>query len=307
MSNEQISASEPSVAPDSHRLACMEVWGGSEPRDNFIAVPGMDIAVRSRPFAGDAEGGDVHYISNCMAGFITRVIVADVAGHGVSASEVSGTLRKLMRKHINTPDQSRFARALNEEFTRDTLDARFATALLATYFAPTDHLIICNAGHPPPALYKAGAREWSLLTEKTPGVVARASDAQTVGVAGLPLGVIDSTDYVQFALPLEKGDMVVVYTDGVIESGPSTDRFLGTEGLLTALRESTAGGAAGSNGGGDPMSAISAIESAMRVNAGDGFNDDVTIMAIHHNAADPPRLSIPERAMAMARMVGLVR
>ena len=133
----QTQGAEPTSQTERQRLACMEVWGGSEPRDNFIAVPGMDIAVRSRPYAGDAEGGDIHYISNCMAGFITRVIVADVAGHGESASEVSGTLRRLMRKHINTPDQSRFARALNEEFTRDTRDARFATALLATYFAPT--------------------------------------------------------------------------------------------------------------------------------------------------------------------------
>ncbi len=75
----------------------------------------------------------------------------------------------LMRRHINTANQTRFAVDLNRAFSNLDLDGRFATAVLATYFAPTDHLIICNAGHPRPLLYRAAGNTWDLLDAKTPG------------------------------------------------------------------------------------------------------------------------------------------
>jgi len=128
--------------------------------------------VSSTPYAGDADGGDIHYVSMCGAGRISRFAVADISGHGSAAGELAGRLRRLMRKHIRTPDQTAFAQAINDEFLRLEHGGHFATALLTTYSAPTDHLIICNAGHPRPMWYHNATQTWSLLNQDMPGLSA---------------------------------------------------------------------------------------------------------------------------------------
>ena len=131
-----------------HHLECMEIWGGNRAVDRAIAVTGIDVWVVSQPYGGDTHGGDVYFVSSCGAGKIARFALADVAGHGVTVGDLGAKLRRLMRKHLNRLDQTRFARDLNKEFATLSREDTFATALLASYFAPTDHLIICNAGHP---------------------------------------------------------------------------------------------------------------------------------------------------------------
>ena len=130
--------------PESRRIACMEVWGGHEAFEGGVSVPGNDVFVSCSPHTGDVRGGDIYYVSNCAAGIISRFVLADVAGHGSVVSSTASGLRDLMRRYINTPDQTKFARALNRRFSSDA--GRFATAVLVSYFAPTDHAIICGHG-----------------------------------------------------------------------------------------------------------------------------------------------------------------
>ena len=54
------------------------------------------------------------------------------AGYGAAVSDLADRLRSLMRKYIDTLDQTRFARALNRDFLHLARDGRFATAVLAT-------------------------------------------------------------------------------------------------------------------------------------------------------------------------------
>ena len=159
------SATRQAPEPDVHTLQCMEIWGGNQRVKNAFSVPGIDAWIFAEPFEGNLQGGDLHYISMCGAGNISRFAVADIAGHGANVGALAGRLRKLMRKHINTLDQTRFARAINHEFSKLSKAGSFATALLTTYFAPTDHLIICNAGHPRPLIYRADSQTWALLDE----------------------------------------------------------------------------------------------------------------------------------------------
>ena len=140
----------PQAATEIH---CMEIIGGNEPVTRALSSPGLDIWVNSLPHHGDTGGGDIHYFSMCGAGQVTRLALADVSGHGQSVGDMARTLRKLMRKHINELDQTRFAQELNHEFGRVVSAGRFATAVLTTYFAPTQNLIVVNAGHPRPLWY----------------------------------------------------------------------------------------------------------------------------------------------------------
>jgi phosphoserine phosphatase RsbU/P len=279
-------------------LACMEVWGGSQAFDHAVSVPGNDVRVSSTPYNGAASGGDIYYVSNCAAGTITRFFLADVSGHGTAVADIAVQLRSLMRRHINTADQTRFAVALNASFASMDLDGRFATAVLMTYFAPSHHLIICNAGHPRPLRFSARTSSWDLLDTHSPGVLSTSTNKDSpVGIANLPLGILDPTTYHQFALPLEPGDMIVVYTDALIEAPTPLGQQLGEAGLLELAREL-------------PPSELRDVPQHLRrrvleQSGASTFDDDATIIALHHTATEPPHLTWTGQAARIARMLGL--
>src|SRR5687768_18611008 len=56
--------------------------GGNQPADSGVVMAGLDAWVYCRPYHGAAAGGDVYYVSSCATGRITRLLVADVSGHG---------------------------------------------------------------------------------------------------------------------------------------------------------------------------------------------------------------------------------
>ncbi len=276
---------------DTHQMHCMEIWGGQEQADEQVATPGLDVWVRSEPHQQAQAGGDVHYLSMCGAGSISRFLVADVAGHGMGVASLARTLRGLMRRHINNPDASRFAQKLNEAFGRTACEGRFATAVMATYFAPTDQLIVVNAGHPRPLWYRADRGRWQLL-EST----CEACD--DAGPADLPLGVISGTDYRQFAVTLGQDDLVMLYTDSLTEAADPQGRQLGEQGLLALAQCIDAA---------DPEHAGRMLLDAVAAHrAGAMADDDVTLLTIHHNGEDPPSPPLGERLMAMAKMLGIL-
>ncbi|UCD75174.1 MAG: serine/threonine-protein phosphatase [Phycisphaerales bacterium] len=274
----------------SHALQCMEVWGGNREIQSGITVPGIDGWISSEPYHAQERGGDIHYLSLCGMGKISRFTIADVSGHGDSAADVADRLRALLRKHINTVDQTKLARALNREFNRLAESGRFATALLATYFAPTDHLIICNAGHPRPLWYSAETNTWRLLDEHM--------SWQAESVRNLPLGVIQPTEYSQFAVKLGRGDLVLLYTDSLIEARDRDGARLGEAGLLELAADI-----------GPTEPEVFVQELTGRADAhrgGEAPDDDQTLLVLHHNGESPPPPSMSEKIRIMAKMVGLL-
>ena len=79
-------------ATDPQNLHCMEIWGGIEPVESAVKTPGLDLWVFSQPFEGDEQGGDVYYVTLCGGGLITRIVVADVSGHGSTVAEFSSVV-----------------------------------------------------------------------------------------------------------------------------------------------------------------------------------------------------------------------
>jgi hypothetical protein len=226
-----------------YSLQCLEIFGGNRTVQHALTSPGLDVWIDSRPFAG-ASGGDLHYVSLCGSGRVTRFIVADISGHGPDMDELAQWLLKMARRHINLLDQTRFARALNRDFSEKVGDGQFATVLLATYFAPTHHLIVCNAGHPRPLWYSHLAAGWQFLDQAAantgPSIRTERVRYMLSPVANLPLGVIEPTKYRQFAAKLEMGDMVIIYTDAMTEARNPAGEMLGERRLLE-LAQRTAG------------------------------------------------------------------
>src|SRR5437763_9069649 len=104
-------------AADDHdsstHLQCMEVWGGNRSADAGVVMAGLDAWVYCRPFKDSGTGGgDVYYVSSCATGRITRLLVADVSGHGEKVSTVADQLRLLMRRYVNHIDQGQFVRSM---------------------------------------------------------------------------------------------------------------------------------------------------------------------------------------------------
>src|SRR5271169_1280341 len=144
-------------------MQCMEVWGGSQLTTRGVAFGGLDAWVYSKPYGDAQHGGDVYYASSCATGRITRLLLADVSGHGNAVADTAADLRTLMRRFVNRLDQTEFVRLLNQQFAILPRTGAFATAIVTTFFEPSRRLTVCNAGHPRPLLYRSAQRQWDFL------------------------------------------------------------------------------------------------------------------------------------------------
>lgn len=210
------------------RMQCMEVWGGNQSVERSVQTAGLKISVYSRPYAQAVGGGDVYYLSSCASGRITRMLLADVSGHGEMVSQMAIGLRDLMRQNVNYVKQTRFVKAMNQQFTEFSQNGGFATALVGTFFAPTMTYALCNAGHPVPLMFHSAASEWSELKGE-----AKQSNVAT----DMPLGIMGDVSYGQLDVRLRTGDMVLSFSDAVTESTDADGRQLGQAGVLKLVRE----------------------------------------------------------------------
>jgi phosphoserine phosphatase RsbU/P len=263
----------------------MEIRGGSRAVEDAFDTPGLDGFLCSRPHEGAEQGGDLHYVSVCGGGVITRVVVADVSGHGASVAEFSEALRTLMRKNINTKSQTRLVEALNRQFGEHAQLLRFATAVVATYLATDRSLTVCNAGHPRPLCYRKGLGRWMFL------------DAQGAKPGNLPLGLDDDSPYYQYTETLEVGDVVCFYTDALTEATNSSGRMLGEEGLLELAQGLEPN---------DPrefaQQLIARIDGHRQ---GRSDDDDMTLLCLVHNGKGPRHPSLTEKLDVYAKVFGL--
>src|SRR4051794_20865363 len=92
------SMNAPTSQQPTYVMRCMELRGGNEAVEAALSTPGLEVWVSSRPYGEHPGGGDVHYVSLCGGGEITRLIVADVSGHGEAVAETSAALRVFMRR-----------------------------------------------------------------------------------------------------------------------------------------------------------------------------------------------------------------
>lgn len=270
----------------------MEVWGGSQLTAKGVAFGGLDAWVYSKPYGNAQHGGDVYYASSCATGRITRLLLADVAGHGISVAETAADLRTLMRRFVNRLDQNEFVRLLNRQFAALSKVGTFATAVVATFFEPTGRMTVCNAGHPRPLLYRAARQKWDFLGHGSPEL---AGAKKQTGPSNLPLGMLEISEYDQFDIQLEPGDCVLSYTDALMESNDATGEMLGENGVLRILRLL---------GGAEPQTLIEKLLAEIRERASLNLtDDDVTVLLVRANGKKV-RYTLGEKLGALGRFGG---
>ena len=271
-------------ADSTQYMQCMEVWGGNQHVDSGVVMAGLDAWVFSRPHGQSAGGGDVYYVSSCATGRITRLLVADVSGHGEVVAGTAASLRGLMRRYVNHLDQRQFVKSMNAKFVALSDVGCFATALVTTFHAPTRELSLCNAGHPPPLVYRAATKTWEFLD---------ADDAEGVNI---PFGIDDIDEYCQFKVPLRVNDLVLCFTDSLIEARlPGSTELLGKDGLLRIVKSIDVS---------QPAIFTSALLAAIeREMPGSLDADDVTVLLFRPNGL-AEKTPYWKRLMAPIRFLG---
>lgn len=266
-------------------MQCMEVWGGSQLTSRGVEFGGLDAWVYSKPFGQAHAGGDVYYASSCATGRITRLLLADVSGHGQAVAATAADLRTLMRRFVNYLDQTEFVRLLNRNFAGLCSQGRYATAVACTFFAPTRRFSVCNAGHPRPLIYRAVNRHWDFLGHHDAHPAPK--------LANLPIGLIEISEYEQFDVELDPGDCVVAYTDALIESRDADGEMLGEEGLLRLARLL---------GETEPNKMIETLLGEIAERYPENLSeDDVTVMVVHANGR-ALRFSMGDKVRAFGRL-----
>ena len=205
-------------------MACLEIRGGNHRESYSVELPGLSAWISCKPLTPATEGGDLHYLTVCSQGAISRVVLADVAGHGEVVASVAGRLQDALRKHVDTWDQTILVRELNDAFLAGARKVQFATAFLLGHYVQSGEMVFTNAGHVPPLWYRAAECRWLVLNHST-------SYAKTI--ADLPLGIIAGTPYTQTAIQLNEGDLFVLYTDGISESRNAAGLELGSDHLAS--------------------------------------------------------------------------
>ena len=174
------------------------------------SIPGVDIAFATRPqntIAGDYyDAFPRPQYSNDSGAHPLLVAVADVAGKSVPAALLMATFQASLRALAATPATlNEIVTGLDRYCRAHSLEGRrFTTAFLAEIDAATRELLYVNAGHNDPILRRAS------------GAIER------LGIGGPPFGLPLLTDeeasYPAGHAQLQPGDLLVIFTDGLIEA-----------------------------------------------------------------------------------------
>jgi phosphoserine phosphatase RsbU/P len=213
-----------------HALTCREVWASNRNVAHTVELPGLQGWMYSAPLELGHDGGDIHYLSACDYGVLSRVVLADVSGHGQSIAAVASELLRLVRDHMNRLEQSAFLLELSASLsTVKTIEgATYATAVVVGFDSTCGDLTVTNAGHPPPLWYRAAQREWKLLQKPDSSAPGRP--------VGLPIGLEVPTSYEDLVVTFGPDDLLVCYTDGISDAIDDKGLALGVDGLLALAR-----------------------------------------------------------------------
>jgi two-component system, chemotaxis family, CheB/CheR fusion protein len=212
-------------------------------------IAGLELAaVAETAHHRDLVGGDFHDVFALPDGRILAVI-GDVSGKGIEATGLAETTRIAVRTAaLVEPSPDKVLRLCH--LLLRTESDRFVTALVVTLDPLTGKAVLASAGHVPPVRL---SKEGSAFVELR---------------YGIPLGAFDP-DYTSECISMARGDVLVLYTDGVVEARRGGETF-GEERLLHVL---------GNDGQREPRVLVQRARDAVVGFAGQ-LSDDLQILAL---------------------------
>jgi sigma-B regulation protein RsbU (phosphoserine phosphatase) len=146
--------------------------------------------------------------------------IGDVAGKGISAALLMATIQSTMRTQLSSsngsgpahPSVARMVSVLNKQLYATTAPEKYATFYFAVYEESNHTLTYTNAGHLAPMLL-------------------RGADFQMLNSTGTVVGAFPFARFEERTVPLEHGDILVAYTDGICEPENAYGEMFGEERL----------------------------------------------------------------------------
>jgi len=185
------------------------------------AIPGLEIAAFSRP--SGTSGGDYFDFFQFSDG-ANGLAVADAMGHGLSAGLLMSNLQAAFRTLVplsNSPAE--VLQRLNHFYLHNIHFTTFATAFMARLSPGSHRLDYSNAGQNPPILVRQGEGSPVWLSP-----------------TGAAVGVIEDYQIRSESVDLAEGDVLVIYTDGVVEANNPQGEEFGNQRLADLVQENAA-------------------------------------------------------------------
>jgi serine phosphatase RsbU (regulator of sigma subunit) len=196
---------------------CRQIQNEMLPRQplrlGLAEVKGLSIPARE-------VGGDFFNYFVLPQGSVA-LLVGDVSGKGVGAALLMANVQATLRARLPLEqDLARLADSLDRDLQQNTPPEVYLTLFLGIMDTERRVLRYINAGHQPQFVLRAG------------GGFERLSST------GRPLGLLAGAGYEELTLPLEEGDVLLFYTDGMVEAENEEGEFLGADRLEAALTSS---------------------------------------------------------------------
>jgi anti-sigma regulatory factor (Ser/Thr protein kinase)/putative methionine-R-sulfoxide reductase with GAF domain len=231
---------------------------------------GVATAARYQPARAEV-GGDWYDVLELPRGRL-GVAIGDVVGHGLRAAALMGTLRTALHAYALESTSPGRALELVDRFVQSIGGDAMATAAYAVFDPETGELTLATAGHLPPVMISGGEAQ---LIDVTPAA---------------PLGAFAYASYAERRLELAEGDVLLLYTDGLIErrAEPLTTG-------IDALLESVCGARSAEDACSRAVAALVPPE---------GLDDDVALVALQRTVVPAQirlRLQADPAVLARAR------
>jgi sigma-B regulation protein RsbU (phosphoserine phosphatase) len=173
------------------------------------------------------------------------IVLGDVSGKAAPAALyaalVSGILRSLAARHLPPAD---LLAELNNQLQERKLDSQYVTMLMAVWNDDSRTLQIANAGSvqplhvtnlngsSAPSVYKKPDEVVPADCEKPAALTVR-----TIDVEGFPLGLFPNAEYEEQSIETQPGDLIVFFSDGIVDAENAGGEMFGTERLNDVLRD----------------------------------------------------------------------
>jgi serine phosphatase RsbU (regulator of sigma subunit)/DNA-binding NarL/FixJ family response regulator len=180
------------------------------------SIPGYDIAGVSESVA---EAGGDYFDYFPVSDQTTGIVVCDVGGHGLGPALVMSHTRAYLRALALThSDPGEILTLVNRFLCEDIDEERLVTLFFAKLDAASRTIWYANAGHQGYRLTVDGR-------------------AELLAPSGLPLNVLAETNATTAEpVPLQSGELIVLYTDGIVENPTADGGQFGTQQMLDWIR-----------------------------------------------------------------------
>ncbi len=243
-------------------------------------LPGMGVSARYVPAASEAEVGGDWFDVITMPGGKVGLVMGDVAGKGLSAASMVGSMRSALRAYaLEGHEPAVVLERLNRLVWAELDESQMATLIYVVFDPLEGKLSWVNAGHLPPLRTTGNGSQPEFLQ----------------GARSVPLGVMPFPSFEEGNADLGQGSTILLYTDGLVER-PGSVIDMGLDALAQAVDEA-------------PEGTDALLDHLLReLSPEGGVSDDVALLAFcNEPVSDRFEVELPAQPESLAAVRGLMR